>query len=196
MNKYLLIACVIALTGCNNTHKTDSKATADTLNTMKDSVVDSTRSISRSLVMKVSHDDARFAVAAAAGGLAEVELGRLAQQKAISAPVKDFGGMMVKDHSEANEKLHSLAKSKGITLPDSLDESGLKVRSKLLSKSGKEFDEYYVDDMIGDHQKDIKDFESAIQTLKDPELKAFAVATLPKLKMHLEAARKVKLQMK
>lgn len=104
--------------------------------------------------------------------------------------------MMVKDHSAANEKLKALAKSKGITLPDSLSEFELKTKNKLSAKSGKDFDKAYVDDMIEDHQKDIREFESAIQTLKDPELKAFATSTLPTLKMHLAAIQQVKQQLK
>src|SRR6202012_1380173 len=103
----LLIAPVLAglLSACNNTQKTDSKATADTLNNMKDSVADPNKSITKDLVMKVNHDDARFAVSVADGGMAEVQLGQLASEKGTSAGVKDFGAMMVKDHSAANLKL-------------------------------------------------------------------------------------------
>jgi putative membrane protein len=196
MKKYFLIAGLITITACKNTHKTDSKATVDTLNNMKDSVVDSSKSITKSLVMQVSHDDARFAVAAATGGKTEVELGRLATQNAGASAVKEFGSMMVKDHSAAGEKLKALAKAKGITLPDSLDESGFKIKARLLAKSGQDFDKAYVDDMIGDHQQDIKEFESAIPKLKDPELRAFAISTLPTLKMHLAAIQKIKQQMR
>ena len=93
MKKYqfLLVAPVLAglLSGCNNTHKTDSKATADTLNNMKDSVADPNRSITKDLVMKVSHDDARFAVAAADGGMAEVQLGHLASEKGTYVRIFD-----------------------------------------------------------------------------------------------------------
>jgi putative membrane protein len=196
MKRYFFIASVVAITACNNTQKTDSKATADTLNNMKDSLVDSSKSITKSLVMKVSHDDARFAVAAAVGGKTEVELGQLASKNAMAAAVREFGGMMFKDHSAAGEKLKALAKTKGITLPDSLDESGLKIRAKLSAKTGKDFDKAYVDDMIEDHKQDIKEFESAIPRLKDPELKAFAISTLPTLKMHLATIQKVKQQIK
>src|ERR1700750_787806 len=126
MKKYpiLFIAPVLVglLSACNNTHKTDSKATADTLNNMKDSVADPNKSITKDLVMKVSHDDARFAVSAADGGMAEVQLGQLASEKGGDAGVKDFGAMMVKAHSAANSKLIALAKKKGISLAGSLSE--------------------------------------------------------------------------
>ncbi len=196
MQKYMLIAGALFLAACNNTQKTDSKAAADTLNTMKDSVADSSKAISKSLVMKVNHDDAKFAVAAAVGGKTEVELGQLAQKNAAAASVKDFGNMMVRDHSAAGDKLKALAMEKGITLPDSLDESGIKIKKKLSAKTGKDFDEAYVDDMIEDHQQDIKEFEGAIATLKDPDLKAFATNTLPALKMHLAAIQKIKKQVR
>src|SRR5258708_12575208 len=61
--------------------------------------------------------DVKFYRDAAEGGMAEVAMGNLAQQKAHSQSVKDFGAQMVKDHSAANEKLQALAQSKNITLP-------------------------------------------------------------------------------
>src|ERR1700712_5141434 len=105
----LLIACH------NPDQKWDSKSSADTLNNMKDSVADPNKSITKDLVMKVNKTDAKFAVAAANGGMAEVVLGKLAKSNAAGSEVKDFGYMMVNDHSKANKKLELLAKSKGIS---------------------------------------------------------------------------------
>ncbi len=176
--------------------KWDSKSSADTLNNMKDSAGDSSKSMSRSLVMKVSKDDAKFAVEAANGGLAEVELGQLAQQKAMDSQVKNFGAMMVKDHTEANDKMKTIAQSKGITLPSTLSNDEQKLKTDLSSKSGKDFDKAYIEAMIDDHKEDIKTFQDAIQRLKDPDLKAFATNTLPVLKMHLDAIQKIHDSMK
>lgn len=181
-----------AFSSCHNPdQKWDSKSSADTLNSMKDSVADSSRSVTRDLVMSVDKDDAKFAVAAAAGGLAEVQLGELAKQKASSEAVKDFGAMMVSDHSKANDELKALCKNKGITLPATLDQGEQKIRDDLSGRSGKNFDRAYTNDMIEDHQNDIKEFESAITMLKDRDLKAFAQKTLPTLKMHLQAIQKI-----
>lgn len=187
-----ILGCSVLIFSCNNTAKTDSKANADTLNNMKDSTVDSTRSITRDLKMTVSHDDARFAVEAANGGMAEVELGKLAQEKAGDQKVKDFGTMMVNDHSKANDQMKTLAAQKGITLPATIGENEQKLKGELSSKSGKDFDKAYIDAMIKDHQDDIKSFKSAISTLRDPDLKNFATNTLPTLKMHLAAIQKIK----
>jgi len=181
------VACLVQACGGNK----DSKASADSANTAKADTAKKDSSASA-----VDKDDAKFAVAAANGGMAEVELGALAQEKAGNAKVKDFGSMMVKDHSKANDEMKALAKSKGITLPDSIDSKEQKVKSDLSAKSGADFDKAYVSNMIDDHKEDIKEFEDAAKNVKDPELKAFAVKTLPTLKMHLDAIQKIHDSMK
>lgn len=193
MKKISLLLVTIAAAGllqaCHSNK--DSKASADSANTAKADTAkkDSTASA-------VDKDDAKFAVAAANGGMAEVELGTLAQQKAANQKVKDFGGMMVSDHSKANDEMKALAKSKGITLPDSIDSKEQKVKNDLSAKTGADFDKAYVNNMIDDHKEDIKEFEDAAKNLKDPDLKAFAVKTLPTLKMHLDAIQKIHDSMK
>ena len=187
------LALLLLATACHSPdQKWDSKSSADTLNNMKDSVANPSVSVTRDLVMKVSKDDAKFAVEAANGGMAEVELGKLAQEKGMSQGVKDFGAMMVKDHSAANVKLQALAKQKGISLPATISAAEQKLKDDLAGKTGKDFDRAYTKAMIEDHQEDIKSFDAATNELKDADLKAFATATLPTLKMHLEAIQKVK----
>jgi putative membrane protein len=141
---------------------------------------------------EISGDDATFAVKAAGGGLAEVELGKLAQEKGSNAAIKDFGGMMVKDHSAANAELAGLAKSKHIVLPETLTDESAKLKQELAGKSGSDFDQAYVDAMVKDHEQDTTDFVRAIKVVKYPEMSAFAKKTLPVLKMHLAAAQRIK----
>lgn len=149
-----------------------------------------------SAVVAVDKDDAKFAVDAANGGMAEVEMGKLAQEKAVNAKVKDFATMMVNDHSKINDELKALASSKGITLPGVLDQKEQDAKDKLSGKSGANFDKAYVSMMIDDHKSDIKDFENAAKDLKDPDLKAFALKTLPILNKHLETIEKIHKGMK
>jgi putative membrane protein len=193
MNKltyFTLIAGMVALAQACSGPK-DSKASADSANTAKGDTAKKDSSAAA-----VDPQDAKFAVAAANGGMAEVELGQLAQQKAVNAKVKDFGEMMVTDHSKANDEMKALAKSKGITLPVTIDADEQKVKDDLSAKSGADFDKDYVSNMIDDHKKDIKEFEDASQNCKDADLKAFAVKTLPTLKMHLDAIQKIHDSMK
>ena len=128
--------------------------------------------------------DASFMKSAAEGGMSEVELGQLAQQKASNPAVKDFGAMMVKDHTAANEKLKALAASEQVTLPDSPSLMQKASKTKLNMLSGDSFDKSYVKGMIDDHKNDIKEFQNEISEGKDPQARAFASATLPTLQMH------------
>ncbi|MBS1524898.1 MAG: DUF4142 domain-containing protein [Bacteroidetes bacterium] len=193
----VLTLSVGLLSACHNPdQKWDSKSSADTLNNMKDSTADSSKGITRALVMKVNKSDAKFAVEAATGGLAEVALGQLAQQKATDPEVKDFGAMMVNDHSKANDQLKALAKNKGITLPATLSNDDQKLKNDLSSQQGKDFDKAYVTAMLKDHKEDIQSFRDAIKTLQDPDLKAFATNTLPVLQKHLDAIEKIDKAMK
>jgi putative membrane protein len=135
--------------------------------------------------------DIAFYRSAAEGGIAEVDMGNLAQQQARSPSVKEFGAMMVKDHSAANEKLKALAESKNITLPatSSVDEIAAKAKLKVLS--GSSFDKSYIKGMIKDHEDDIAEFKREAASGQDPEARAFARATLPTLEAHLKKIQSI-----
>ena len=135
--------------------------------------------------------DASFMKSAAEGGMSEVELGQLAQQKASNPAVKDFGAMMVKDHTAANDKLKALAASEQVTLPDSPSLMQKASKTKLNMLSGDSFDKSYVKGMIDDHKDDIKEFQNEISEGKDPQARAFASATLPTLQMHLQKIQSI-----
>ena len=135
--------------------------------------------------------DASFMKSAAEGGMSEVELGQLAQQKASNPAVKDFGAMMVKDHTAANDKLKALAASEQVTLPDSPSLMQKASKTKLNMLSGDSFDKSYVKGMIDDHKEDIKEFQNEISEGKDPQARAFASATLPTLQMHLQKIQSI-----
>ncbi|GAC1311958.1 MAG: hypothetical protein NVSMB24_32550 [Mucilaginibacter sp.] len=148
------------------------------------------------MVLTPEKEDLDFATEAASGGMTEVELGKLAQQKGHNKRIRSFGAMMVMDHSKANNKLATLAAAKKITLPTRLNEADQKVIDKLSKLSGKDFDTAYVNEMIDDHKNDIKAFEAATTHCKDPDIKAFAIKTLPVLKAHLDAINAVHDSMK
>jgi putative membrane protein len=137
----------------------------------------------------LSSQDRDFLMDAAMGGLEEVELGRLAAQQGMSEAVKQFGQRMVDDHSKANTELMTLAQSKGITLPTTLDEKHQKDVTKLTAMSGAEFDRAYAKMMLSDHNKDVSEFEKQSMRGVDPDLKAFAAKTLPTLQEHLQLAK-------
>lgn len=133
-------------------------------------------------------DDAEFAVNAAEGGMLEVQLGELAQQNATSPKVKEFGQMMVTDHSKANDELKELAKTKNIALPAALGTERKNKYEELRAKKGNEFDKAYIDYMIKDHKEDIDEFREQSKEGKDADIKAWAGGKLPTLEHHLQMA--------
>jgi putative membrane protein len=133
--------------------------------------------------------DQKFVHNAAAGGMAEVELGKLAQEKGSSEQVKSFGKRMVDDHSKANDELKMIAQKKNITLPTDLDRKDKSLRDRLSKLSGPAFDRAYMRAMLMDHRKDVNEFQHESKAGADPDVKSFAAKTLPTLEDHLKAAQ-------
>lgn len=133
----------------------------------------------------LSASDRAFMAEAARGGLAEVELGRLAEERASRPDVKAFGEHMVADHSKANADLRALAESKGATVPSAMDAKDAKLKKRLAHLSGDAFDRAYVEAMLKDHRHDVAAFEKESTAAHDPDVEAFASRTLPTLKEHL-----------
>jgi putative membrane protein len=137
----------------------------------------------------LSATDRTFAQKAAAGGLAEVSLGQLAQKNASSQQVKDFGQRMVTDHSQANQELQQIAQTENLTLPTAPDSKDQALQKRLNALEGTAFDAAYTQDMVRDHQQDIAEFKHEAESGQDPALKAFAQKTLPVLQQHLQMAQ-------
>ncbi|MEP7314883.1 MAG: DUF4142 domain-containing protein [Pseudomonadota bacterium] len=135
--------------------------------------------------------DESFYEKAAQGSIAEVEQGKLAQEKGKSEAVKHFGMMMVKDHSAAGDRLKMIATKKGIELPTRSSVGQMATKTKLEVLSGETFDKSYVKGMVKDHKEDIEHFEQEANSGKDPEAKAFAAKTLPTLREHLKMIEKI-----
>lgn len=131
----------------------------------------------------------KFIEEAAQGGVAEVKLGQLAAQKGESSEVKQFGQRMVDDHSKANDKLHQVASSKGVNLPDNMDAASKREYEKLQKLSGARFDREYMNAMVSDHKKDVREFQKEEKTAKDGDVKMFTTNTLPTLEEHLKLAQ-------
>lgn len=135
--------------------------------------------------------DETFMKKAAAGGLAEVELGQLAEQKASSDQVKQFGKRMVDDHSKANDQLKQIAEQEHVKLPTQPSAKAKAVKAQLEKLSGSEFDQAYMSDMVKDHRRDVSEFEKESKNANDPALKSFTEQTLPTLREHLSQAQQI-----
>jgi putative membrane protein len=152
--------------------------------------VDSAKAVNKE-VKAVQPDASNFAIAAADGGMMEVELGKIAQENASSPRVKAFGEMMVKDHTEANNNLKGIATSLNIAIPDSVSNDTKKEIEHMKMKKGKDFDKAYVSMMVDDHKKDIAEFRKCADNCSDSTIKAFAGNTLPVLEKHLDSIQAI-----
>jgi putative membrane protein len=143
---------------------------------------------------ELGQEDLDFATKAAQGGLMEVRLGELAQLRAASDEVQQFGQRMVEDHGQANEQLTQIMQDKGIELPEEMPKEGQELHDELQQKSGAEFDQAYMDEMLGDHQADIEAFQQYAETGQDPDLRGFAEQALPVLEQHRRLAQQTQEQ--
>jgi putative membrane protein len=176
MLSILSVASLAILTSCGDGGNKDAKETAKDQNEQK---FDNTK----------MEDDTKFAVAAADGGMMEVQLGKLAQTNASSQQVKDFGRQMVDDHSKGNDELKALAQKKNITLPAAISDKHQKDYDDLAKKKGADFDKAYIDNMVDDHKEDIDEFQKEADKGADADIKAWAAGKVPVLQHHLMMAK-------
>ncbi|MGN6165946.1 MAG: DUF4142 domain-containing protein [Flavisolibacter sp.] len=193
----LLLAAAVWSCSDNNTHgtetTTDSTTTTTTMNTDSSGMNNnsSTANTTYTNTTPLGKEDSMFVMEAAMGGMMEVQAGNLAQQQAMNQRVKDFGAMMVQDHSQANNELKSLASSKGLMIPDSLPSDKQKHVDAMKKMNGKSFDSHYISMMLDDHKKDVKKFQDESKNAKDADLRNWAGKTLPTLQKHLDSIQAI-----
>jgi putative membrane protein len=140
--------------------------------------------------MTAKSSDAKFMMTAAEGGMAEVEMARIAQERASSDAVKQYAQRMIDDHTKAGDELKQLAAMKGITLPTGPNASHMALMEKLRQKTGADFDRMYIKESgVKAHQSMEKLFQKESTAGKDADAKAFAAKTLPTVQEHLRMAR-------
>ncbi len=136
--------------------------------------------------------DATFVTQAAQGGMAEVELSKVAEKNAKSADVKKFASEMVHDHTANNKELATIAAHENIPVPTSLDTEHAALCDKLSAMKGADFDRAYIDAMKTDHQKMDDLLKSSQATVTTEELRTFIKKTDPVVEHHLAMAQKLK----
>ena len=169
-------AALLALAGCQSTQQAattvQSAAQAQTTPTL-------------------STTDATFINMAGTSGLAEVQLGELAQTRASNPAVRRFAAQMVADHTQANQRLAALARAKQMTPPSSTDTLHTQAYQQLQNTRGRDFDKLYMDGQVQDHQMVVQAFQNEAQNGTDPDVRAFAQQNLPVMQQHLETAQRL-----
>lgn len=135
---------------------------------------------------KKQERDAQFLVDATAISLEEIKLGSLAMQRSNSKEVRDLGKMMVEAHTKALNEARNLAKTKQVTVPDSITSDTYTAYTDLSSKSGDDFNKAYCEKLIEAHKDAIGKFEKETADSRDQDIKEFSAGLLPELRKHVD----------
>jgi putative membrane protein len=135
--------------------------------------------------------DEAFVRVAARGGLAEIKLGKLAMDQGSNEGVKAFGTRMVAEHTKAGDELKEAAKEENIGLPTDLSAKDQTTYDRLSKLSGADFDQAYAQDMVKDHQQDLRDFQREANHGNDDVIRGFASATVPMIQQRLDQAKEM-----
>lgn len=130
-----------------------------------------------------------FVNQAAASDMYEIEAGKLAQANGKSAAVKEFGAMLVAEHTKSSGELKAAAKTApGATAPATLP-ADKQANIDALKNAGDKFDATFKQQQVAAHSAALALLEAYASNGDNEALKAFAAKTAPVVEKHLEAAR-------
>jgi putative membrane protein len=132
-----------------------------------------------------SDQDKAFFAKVSQGGMYEVELGKLAQDKAVAQDVKDSGNTEMHDHMQVGDKLKAIVEANGMQFPSSLNAEFQARLDKMSALPADHFDAAYLDDMKKIHVADGAAFKKEATEGSNPDLKAFAGETYRIVQRHL-----------
>ncbi|HEX2852803.1 MAG TPA: DUF4142 domain-containing protein [Opitutaceae bacterium] len=167
----------------------------DSSSTVGGSSTGSLRSSQATEGMELPRADRRFLTKAAELNTEELRLSELAAQQATNAEVRSFAQQLVTEHTQASTELSGLASRKGLSAiaRDDYDQRGV---NRLAKKTGKDFDQAYIDKMVDAHDDAVDLFEKASRNSKDPEVQALAAKMLPTLQQHHQHAKSLEKSIK
>jgi putative membrane protein len=183
--KNVLAVIVLGFTvlqACQNAGKNTKEIQSAAIDSaMEEHVITDTMALNRGANISV------FVNEAALGGMMEIELGKIAQEKSDNKKIKDFAKKMVKDHTKIAGRLKALAEGKKIPVPNMLPDADLAHIAEMKNMSASDFDKHYMGMMVKDHIKTLDLFKSAT-TSGDSPLQNFAIGTLRTLEAHYKMA--------
>ena len=145
---------------------------------------------------KVTAEDKSFMKEAMEGDMAEIQLAKVAQQKASSDQVKQFAQRMIDDHTKLDAQMKPMAMQFGVEAPTDLSAKHKSVQSKLQGLSGNQFDQEYIKAMVNDHREDDQAFLREQTAAKDPTVKNAVTQAEPIIADHLRMAQDVEKSIK
>ena len=152
----------------------------------------STASKSSDTADKISKSDREMMEKIAEANIAEIETGKLAQEKSKNEQVRSFAKKMVDDHTQAQSDLEKIAQAKNVTLPSKPDAKHQAAMKKLNTLSEADFDKQYMAQAgLNDHRDTHRLLERVSKQAKDDDLKQYATKTIAAVDEHLKMAREM-----
>jgi putative membrane protein len=136
-------------------------------------------------------DDAKFIVKAGEINLAEINIGRLAAQRASRQDVRQFANQLVQDHQMNLSKLNDMANRNRWRSAERMDQEHQQLFQKLASLQGQAFDREFVQAMVDGHKKVVEIFKHASENCKNADIKQFASQTLATIQQHEKEAQRL-----
>ncbi|HEY5771569.1 MAG TPA: DUF4142 domain-containing protein [Chitinophagaceae bacterium] len=181
----LLPAFCFLLLACNDTNDDSTTNTSTSTYTATDANTSTTNNV------VTDEKSSEFLKKVTNSGMAEIQLAKLAQQKATIEAVKNFAAMLERDHTAVNQQVKTLADQRSVALPTTISDDKQKMYTDMEKMTGKSFDKDYISMMIKAHGDGISLFEDTRSNASDIDVKNFADKTLPALKMHLDSAKAI-----
>jgi putative membrane protein len=194
----LLLATTLAF-ACQKTESTTTVADpnqTETLAATETTVTSPAGTAAPTTTSALSETDREFVTKAAKIGMAEVQLATNVTQRAQSPDVKAYANQMLADHNASNRELTLLAANKGVDPPSDIDPDKKALDAELAKLTGAALDKAYMTAMVKDHAAAAADFEKASQQLTDPDVKTWAMKTLPVLHTHHASAEQIAAKLK
>jgi putative membrane protein len=119
----------------------------------------------------------------------ELEIARLAQQRAASPDVRAYASTLVNDHEAYDGALRDLASQKGVVLPSGLSEKGRAGVDRLAKLSGRAFDHAFIREARRVNSEALREFRREASRTADPAIRSFVTQYLPMDEKHEDAAR-------
>jgi len=137
----------------------------------------------------LNKEDRTWFAEAAAGDLFEIQLGRVAEHRAVYRVTYLYAARLVRDHTKAYAQKRAIARTLGLKLPTSPTADMIKEMREVEKHKGTAFDVSYLRTEISDHVKDIRDTKKEISSGHSCLIRAQARRELPVLRTHLALGR-------
>lgn len=140
--------------------------------------------------------DREFIRMAAEGNNAEIQTSQLALQKAADQSVRQYAQRMITEHTQANQRLASIAARYGVTLPTAPGPLHVAIAQQLNQLSGAQFDRAYMGVQENSHLSSAALYRTVLEQGQAADVQTYASEILPRVQEHFEMANQMSVEMR